>query len=121
MSDYKIDTLNILKNYAPFTAIIPANKITISWPVNASAVPCATANLLNSQMADAHDNLARSDDVEIEVHIFGQAGTNIYAAAQAASDAMRASGWWRYFGTEITDPTMNIPHWILRFSNKIFL
>lgn len=121
MSDVKIATLDILKAYAPFTDIIPSAKITISWPASASAVPCATANLLNNPMSDAYDNEATSEEAEVEVHIFGQAGKNMYGAAQAASDAMHAAGWWRYFVTEINDPTMNIPHWVLRFSNKIFL
>lgn len=119
--DVKIATLDILKAASAVTTLVPSARITISWPTTASTLPCITANLVDSPSSDAYDNAPRAEDAQVEVHIFCLANTNGHAISNAVSNAMQAAGWWRDFKTEMNDPILNVPHWVMRFSNKIFL
>lgn len=121
MQDVKSNVLTILKAYSSLTALVPTSRITVSWPTTTSTFPCITANVLDNPSTDAYDDVARAEEPNIEVHIFGSAGTNCHPIASAVSDALSLVGWWRYFTYDFVDPDMKIPHWVMRFQTKYWL
>lgn len=121
MLDVKSLVLTTLKAASSVTALVPSARITISWPTTTSTFPCITATVLDNPSTDAYDNVAKAEEPQVEVHIFGLANTNCHPIADAVAEALEADGWWRYFCYDVVDPDVKVPHWVLRFSNKFFV
>lgn len=120
MQDAKLNALAIIKAATAVTNLVPATRITVSWPTTTSTFPCITADTIDQYDDTYMDDAPESEMAQVQVHIFGKANTNCFPIADAINTAMVSAGWARYFMYDFTDPDMSIPHWVMRFQTRYF-
>lgn len=108
----------------PVTTLVPATRIYQPWyPSNVQPTsayfPLITFSETNNYNNDDDyfDNVAKSDHMEIETHVFNLPNTSTYAICAAMDTALKADGWNREFSSGLPDPG-NYAHRVMRYSKR---
>jgi len=114
------EQLRTILTDATITALVPATRITMTWPDFSKGYPCIVYNEINSftDTPDYFDDKPIADNSEIEIHIFALASTtSIFHAIDAR---MELAGWNRTMAVDLFEPDNKLHHKALRYTNVLY-
>lgn len=120
MVDTKTAFRNVLIGDSAITTLVPATRITMSWPVATSVFPLIVYREIDNrtESSDYFDNLPFSERSTMSVDIFTAPNTDPYSIAAAVDSALNLA-YWNRDGSEDLIESDGKMHKVLRYSKRI--
>jgi len=121
MINAKYTVRNLLINYAPLTALVPANSILADRPETITVFPIITIQTATMRLdADYKDNVPQSDIIETTVHVWQKPTGSTSVIATAIDDVMTLNLWGMERAIDLVEPDTKVQHKVLNYSRRIF-
>jgi len=101
------------------TALVPATRIYKTWYPTSPTFPLITYQKINDYNDDMNyfDNETKSENVEMECHVFTAPNTSTFAISNAIDTAVKTAGYNRDFSSDLQDPG-DYGHTVMRYSRR---
>jgi len=119
MIDHNTAFRAILIGASAVTALVPATRIYKTWYPASATFPLITYQKTNDYNDDEnyYDNEAKSDNVEMECHVFTAPNTSTFAICNAVDTALKAALYNRDYSADLQDPG-DYGHTVMRYSKR---
>jgi len=106
---------------APVTALVPATRITQSWPKANAVLPLITFREIDNSTSDVdyNDDAPQSETSIMQLDIFCKPETSSTPIAQAVDAALSAAYWNRDYSEDFVEPDSYIIHRVMRYSKRL--
>lgn len=114
---------NSLLNNEKITNLIPGDNILNAYPDDLEIYPCIIFLDDNQNDDEYNDNKPAASYCSVQIHIFSKKLTNYVSTAEVAvtiSEVFNDDLWNCIQNGEVSDPSPNVEHRVMRFNKSIF-